>query len=98
VPGLPVYAAADTRPQVERAIRATLAAYLEPDGFALTALRVNSADVTEYRLRRQPEQTAQPVTLTSRKACRTIIAASTLLVRASDAQGGRLTVRDDDHE
>ncbi len=29
VPGLPVYAAADTRPQAERAIHSTLAAYLE---------------------------------------------------------------------
>ena len=28
VPGLPVYAAADTRPKAEQAIRATLAAYL----------------------------------------------------------------------
>ena len=42
VPGLPVYAAADTRPQVERAIRATLAAYLDahPDSVPTSAVRV----------------------------------------------------------
>ena len=42
VPGLPVYAAADTRAKAERAIRATLAAYLEahPDAAPTSALRV----------------------------------------------------------
>lgn len=42
VPGLPVYAAADTRPKVEQAIRATLAAYLaaHPDATPTSAVRV----------------------------------------------------------
>ena len=42
VPGLPVYAAADTRPKAERAIRATLAAYLDahPDSVPTSAVRV----------------------------------------------------------
>ena len=42
VPGLPVYAAADTRAKAERAIRATLAAYLNahPDAAPTSVLRV----------------------------------------------------------
>jgi hypothetical protein len=42
VPGLPVYAAADTRRQAGAAIRATLAAYLaaHPDSAPTTAVRV----------------------------------------------------------
>ena len=42
VPGLPVYAAADTRPKAEQAIRATLAAYLvaHPDTVPTSAVRV----------------------------------------------------------
>lgn len=42
VPGLPVYAAADTRPKAERAIRATLAAYLDahPDTAPKSQVRV----------------------------------------------------------
>lgn len=42
VPGLPVYAAADTRAQAEQAIRATLAAYLgaHPGTVPTSAVRV----------------------------------------------------------
>jgi predicted RNase H-like HicB family nuclease len=42
VPGLPVYAAADTRAKAEQAIRATLAAYLvaHPDTAPTSAVRV----------------------------------------------------------
>jgi hypothetical protein len=42
VPGLPVYAAADTRAKTERAIRTTLAAYLNAhaDAAPTSALRV----------------------------------------------------------
>ena len=42
VPGLPVYAAADTRAKAEQAIRTTLAAYLaaHPDTVPTTAVRV----------------------------------------------------------
>ena len=42
VPGLPVYAAADTRAKAEKAIRATLAAYLgaHPDTVPTSAVRV----------------------------------------------------------
>jgi predicted RNase H-like HicB family nuclease len=42
VPGLPVYAAADTRAKAERAIRTTLAAYLvaHPDTAPTSAVRV----------------------------------------------------------
>lgn len=42
VPGLPVFAAADSRPKVERAIRETLAAYLRahPESVPTTAVRV----------------------------------------------------------
>ena len=42
VPGLPVYAAADTRPKAEQAIRATLAAYLgaHPDSAPTSHVRV----------------------------------------------------------
>jgi predicted RNase H-like HicB family nuclease len=42
VPGLPVYAAADTRAKAEQAIRATLAAYLgaHPDTVPTSAVRV----------------------------------------------------------
>ena len=42
VPGLPVYAAADTRAKAEQAIRSTLAAYLDahPDTVPTSAVRV----------------------------------------------------------
>jgi hypothetical protein len=42
VPGFPVYAAADTRPKVESAIRDTLAAYLtaHPDSVPTSVVRV----------------------------------------------------------
>jgi predicted RNase H-like HicB family nuclease len=42
VPGLPVYAAGNTRAQAERAIRSTLAAYLQahPDAASTSAVRV----------------------------------------------------------
>lgn len=42
VPGLPVFAAANTRPKVEQAIRETLAAYLEahPESVPTSAVRV----------------------------------------------------------
>ena len=42
VPGLPVFAAADTRPKAEQAIRATLAAYLaaHPDTAPRSTVRV----------------------------------------------------------
>jgi predicted RNase H-like HicB family nuclease len=42
VPGLPVYAAADTRAKAERAIRETLAAYLDahPDSVPTSDVRV----------------------------------------------------------
>jgi predicted RNase H-like HicB family nuclease len=42
VPGVPVYAAADTRREAERAIRATLSAYLEahPESVPTSAVRV----------------------------------------------------------
>ena len=42
VPGLPVFAAADTRPRAEQAIRETLAAYLEahPDSVPTSEVRV----------------------------------------------------------
>jgi hypothetical protein len=42
VPGLPVYAAADTRAQAERAIRTTLAAYLavHPESAPTSVVRV----------------------------------------------------------
>ncbi len=42
VPGLPVYAAADTQVQAERAIRGVLAAYLEahPDAAPTASVRV----------------------------------------------------------
>ena len=42
VPGLPVYAAADTRAKAEQAIRSTLAAYLDahPDAAPTSAVRV----------------------------------------------------------
>ena len=42
VPGLPVYAAADTRAKAEQAIRATLAAYLDahPDSTPTSHVRV----------------------------------------------------------
>jgi predicted RNase H-like HicB family nuclease len=42
VPGLPVYAAADTRAKAEQAIRATLAAYLDahPDSAPTSHVRV----------------------------------------------------------
>ena len=42
VPGLPVFAAADTRTKTEQAIRATLSAYLEahPESRSTSAVRV----------------------------------------------------------
>ena len=42
VPGLPVFAAADTRTKVEQAIRATLSAYLEahPESRSTSTVRV----------------------------------------------------------
>ena len=42
VPGLPVFAAADTRPKAEQAIRETLAAYLEahPESVPMSDVRV----------------------------------------------------------
>jgi predicted RNase H-like HicB family nuclease len=51
VPGLPVYAAADTRAKAESAIRSTLAAYLEahPDMVPKSAVRV--ARVSDQKVR-----------------------------------------------
>jgi endonuclease YncB( thermonuclease family) len=53
VPGLPVYAAADTRVKAERAIRSTLAAYLteHPDTAPTSIVRVaRVADGSTVRL------------------------------------------------
>jgi predicted RNase H-like HicB family nuclease len=46
VPGLPVYAAADTRARVERAIRQTLAAYLDAHPGTLPTARLRVARVS----------------------------------------------------
>ena len=46
VPGLPVYAAADTRAKAERAIRATLAAYLAAHPAAVPKSQVRVARVS----------------------------------------------------
>jgi predicted RNase H-like HicB family nuclease len=52
VPGLPVYAAADTRAKAERAIRTTLAAYLaaHPDSVPTSAVRVARVHGSTVRL------------------------------------------------
>ena len=53
VPGLPIYAAADTRAKAERAIRATLVAYLgaHPDTVPTSAVRVaRVSDGSKVRL------------------------------------------------
>jgi predicted RNase H-like HicB family nuclease len=47
VPGLPVYAAADTHAKAERAIRATLAAYLEAHPESVPTSRVRVARVSD---------------------------------------------------
>ena len=46
VPGLPVYAAADTRGKVERAIRDTLAAYLDAHPKTVPTARLRVAPVS----------------------------------------------------
>ena len=46
VPGLPVYAAADTRPMAERAIRNLLGAYLEEHPESSPSVRVQMVKVT----------------------------------------------------
>jgi len=46
VPGLPIYAAADTRAKVERAIRDTLAAYLDAHPATLPTARLRVAPVS----------------------------------------------------
>ena len=46
VPGLPVYAAAETRAKVERAIRETLAAYLDAHPATLPTVRLRVARVS----------------------------------------------------
>jgi predicted RNase H-like HicB family nuclease len=52
VPGLPVYAAADTRAKVERAIRETLAAYLtaHPEAVPTSAVRVARVSDSKVQL------------------------------------------------
>lgn len=53
VPGLPVYAAADTRAKAEQAVRATLAAYLgsHPDTVPTSSVRVaRVSDGSKVRL------------------------------------------------
>jgi hypothetical protein len=52
VPGLPVYAAADTRPKAEQAIRSTLAAYLaaHPASVPTSAVRVARAEGSTVRI------------------------------------------------
>ncbi|MEP7247458.1 MAG: type II toxin-antitoxin system HicB family antitoxin [Gammaproteobacteria bacterium] len=52
VPGLPVYAAADTRAKAEQAIRATLAAYLDahPNTAAVSQVRVARFDGQRVRI------------------------------------------------
>ena len=49
VPGLPVYAAANTRAKVERAIRETLAAYLDAHPTTLPTARVRVAPVSAHQ-------------------------------------------------
>ena len=46
VPGLPVYAAADTRAKLERAVRETLAAYLDAHPATLPTARLRVAPVS----------------------------------------------------
>jgi len=46
VPGLPVYAAADTRSKLERAIRETLAAYLDAHPATVSTARLRVARVS----------------------------------------------------
>ena len=48
VPGLPVYAAANTREKVERAIRETLAAYLDAHPATLPTARLRVAPVSAH--------------------------------------------------
>jgi predicted RNase H-like HicB family nuclease len=47
VPGLPVYAAADTRAKAERAIRETLAAYLDAHPLTSPTTRIRVARVSD---------------------------------------------------
>ena len=47
VPGLPVYAAADTRAKAERAIRKTLAAYLDAHPMTSPTTRIRVARVSD---------------------------------------------------
>src|SRR5438552_1392531 len=49
VPGLPVYAAADTHAKAERAIRGTLAAYLEAPPTSVPTTRIRVARVSSQR-------------------------------------------------
>ena len=49
VPGLPVYAAADTHAKAERAIRAALAAYLEAHPTSVPTTRIRVARVSSQR-------------------------------------------------
>jgi predicted RNase H-like HicB family nuclease len=49
VPGLPVYAAADTRAKAERAIRETLAAYLDAHPTTFPTTRIRVARVSDNR-------------------------------------------------
>jgi len=47
VPGLPVYAAADSRAKVERAVRRTLAAYLDAHPMTSPTTRIRVARVSD---------------------------------------------------
>ena len=81
VPGLPVYAAADTQVQAERAIRGVLAAYLEahPDAAPTASVRV---------ARVEPRRRTVTVTLTSVAA---LLGQRTSAVKARSARAnGRL--------
>jgi predicted RNase H-like HicB family nuclease len=51
VPGLPVYAAADTRAKAEQAIRSTLAAYLDAHPESTPTSRVRVARVADGSVR-----------------------------------------------
>jgi hypothetical protein len=51
VPGLPVYAAADSHTKAERAIRAVLTAYLDAHPGSRSAARVRVARVSDSRTR-----------------------------------------------
>ena len=51
VPGLPVYAAADTRAKAEQAIRSTLAAYLDAHPASTPTSHVRVARVTDGSVR-----------------------------------------------